>query len=223
MNRLNILIIEDEVIIYIHIERTLKKLGFKNIYKAKNSKTAIEIAKKNKIDLLFSDIKIEGDIDGIETSKILQNLYQIPVIFITAYRDNETLKKVVDVDFLGYLIKPYRIDELETLIHLAIIKYKLLESQNYVICIGKYSYNRQTKELKLKEQKIELTKKEQLFISLIFSHLDNFVQYEVIDKTVWYDACVSHNTRRTFFYRIKQKLPNLNFKIEKNLGIGLFN
>lgn len=222
MQKLNILILEDELVIALHISKTLKKIGFRNIFKATKSEEAFKIANENKIDLLFSDIKIDGDIDGIETVIILQNLYKIPVIFITAYTDKATLNRVCEIDFVGYLIKPYRVDELETLIFFAISKYKLLKDDINIINIQNYEYNKITKELIHNNTQIELTKKEQLFISLLFSNQNTIVPYEIIDQSIWQNSYVSDNTRRTFFYRIKQKLPDINFIMEKNIGIGLF-
>ncbi|MGE4418896.1 MAG: response regulator [Sulfurimonas sp.] len=223
MERLNVLIVEDEIIIYINISQTLKRLGLKNIQIARNAQTALDIASKTKIDLLFSDIKIDGEIDGIEVSKTLQILYCTPVIFITAYKDEETLIRASGVDFIGYLLKPYRQDELEALIKIAIVKHELLKSKKSVIGLDDFVYNKTTKELFYQNIKVDLSKKEQLLIGLLFTNIDSFISYDTLNKTVWYESFVSDNTRRTFIYRIKQKLPNLNLKIEKNIGIGLFN
>jgi DNA-binding response OmpR family regulator len=222
MEALNVLVIEDEIVIYMHIIKTLKCLGFKNIYVARNAKDAFDIATKLKIDLVFSDIKIEGEMDGIETSKQLQLLYRVPIIFITAYKDEETLIRASGVDFIGYLLKPYRQDELEALIKIAIVRFELLQTQNNCTIYEQYEYHKKTKELFFCHQNIKLTKKESLFVTLMFSNINTYVSYETLDKIVWYDDFVSENTRRTFIYRIKQKLKNLNLKIEKNSGIGLF-
>ena len=221
MKDLNVLIVEDEIVIYMHIMKTLQKLGFQNIKIVKSAKEAFEIMEKLHIDLVFSDIKIDGDTDGIELSKTLQKLYNTPIIFITAYKDEETLIRASEVDFVGYLLKPYRHDELEALIKIAISKYRL-KSTNDFIYLNDYQYNKDTKELYYQEKSIHLTKKETLFIALMFTNLDILIDYETLDKSVWFEEYVSDNTRRTFIYRLKQKLPSLNLQIEKNLGIGLF-
>jgi len=222
MDRSNILIVEDELIIYMDIASTLQKIGFKNIYNARDSKKALEIASKQKIDILFSDIKIEGDVDGVDTAKILQNLYNMPVIFITAHNDQEILLRASKVDFIGYLLKPYREDELETLIHLSISKFNLLDRSNNLISRDNYTYNK--KEQKLYDQnnkEVILTKKEQLFISLLFYNINSIVPYSKIDDIVWFDTYVSDNTRRNLIYRLRNKLIDLKFTLEKNIGIGL--
>lgn len=215
---LNILIVEDELIIYVHLEKTLKKLGFEHIHVAKNSKRALEIASQNKIDLLFSDIKIEGDMDGIDTAKILQNLYKLPVIFITAYKDQETLLRASEIDFLGYLLKPYRVDELEALLTLAISKYQLIPNNN-TIKVGEYSYQKNQNILYKNEIEVQLSKKERLFTSLMFNSKNSIVPYSVIEEIIWQNDAVEDNARRTFIYRVKNKLPPLH--VEKDVGIGI--
>lgn len=222
MEHLHVLIIEDEIVIYMHITKTLKRLGFKNIHVARHAKDALLIASKYNIDLVFSDILIEGEVDGIEVSKQLQSLYGMPIIFITAYKDEATLTSVSGVDFIGYLLKPYRQDELEALIKIAIAKYALKKSQNDHIICGHFMYMKKTKELYSANQKIDLTKKESLFVSLLFTNLNMYIPYETLDKVIWCDSFVSDNTRRTFIYRVKQKLQYLNLKVAKNIGIGLF-
>ena len=222
MQSLNILILEDELVIALHISKTLKKIGFKNIFKATKSEEAFKIANENKIDLLFSDIKIDGDIDGVETAKILQNLYKLPVIFITAHNDQDILARACEVDFIGYLLKPYRVDELETLIFFAISKYKLLNDDTNIIQIQGYTYNKTTKELLINNIQVELTKKEQLFISSIFLSTNTIIPYEIIDQSVWQNSYVLDYTRRTFLSRIRKKLINLDIRVEKNVGIGIF-
>lgn len=222
MNSLNILILEDDLVISLHITKTLKKLGFRNIFKSSNANDALEIAHKNKIDLLFSDIKINGEIDGVDTAKILQSLYKLPVIFITAYNDKSTLNRVCEVDFVGYLIKPYRVDELETLIFFAISKFELLKDDINIIQIQNYEYNKMTKELIYNNILINLTKKEQLFVSLMFSNVNTIVPYEIIDQSIWQNSYVLDYTRRTFLSRIRKKLINLDIHVEKNSGVGIF-
>lgn len=220
MNELNILIVEDELIIYIHITRTLKSLGFKNIYTARTSQEALAIASNTKIDLLFSDIKIEGEIDGIDTASTLQNLYGLAVIFITAYKDKEMLKRVSKIDTIGYLLKPYRVDELEALIELATYKYQLVREENKII-YKNYLFDLKLFKFYRNNNEIKLTKKEMLFISLMFNNINELVSYEIIDKSVWHDSYVTDFSRRTFFHRIKKKLFDIDFKVEKNIGIKL--
>ncbi len=221
MKNLNVLIIEDELIIYVHLKKTLKKLGFEHIHIARDAKSAFDIARKTKIDMLFSDVNIEGDIDGINAAKTLQHLYKLAVVFITAYKDKDILLRASEVDFMGYLLKPYRVDELETLIVLAIAKYKLINKTNDIVISNNYTFNKTNNKLSKDNKEIKLTKKEQLFIALMFNSKGNIVPYGVIDESIWHAGVVSDSTRRTFISRVKNKLIGLEFNIEKAIGIGL--
>jgi len=121
---LNILIIENESIVGLHLKKTLQAMGHNVLIVVSNAIDAIKVFQKSRVDLLISDINIDGDINGAECSLNLQKVYRMPVIFITGYRDNETLKQASLVDFVGYLVKPFRQDELETMVNLAILKIK---------------------------------------------------------------------------------------------------
>jgi len=223
MKHLNILILEDELIIYLHIQSTLKEFGFENIFLAKDYETAIKIATQNKIDILFSDIKIKGNIDGIDTSKQIQSMYNNPIIFITAYDDESTLKKVSQIDFAGYLLRPFRKEELKALIYMTLNKYNLIDNSDDCIFYANYCFNKKEQKLFDKNKKeIKLSKKEKLFSILLFNNLNKTISYSTIDSIVWEGNYVNDNTRRTFIHRYKNKFKNLNIKIDKNIGIGLF-
>ena len=222
MNDLNILIVEDEIIIYMHIKKTLRNFGLKNIYTARTSDEALQIALENKIDMLFTDIKIEGEVDGIDTAFQLQSLYGLPVIFITAYKDKEMLERVSKLDIIGYLLKPFRVDELETLIELAISKYKLDSDHQLLVINEIHTYCKKEKKLYLKDVEINLSKKERIFFILLIENINSYVSYEIIESLVWYDETVPDSTRRTFYSRARQKIQNLNFETQRASGIGIF-
>ncbi len=68
------------------------------------------------------DIKIKGDIDGIQAARKIRESYGIPVIFLTAYSDKNILEKAKLVQPLGYILKPYKIDELKSVVEIALYK-----------------------------------------------------------------------------------------------------
>lgn len=222
MKNLNVLIIEDEIIIYMHMQNILKQLGFQNIFLAKNYGNAVEIGLKNKVDLIFSDIHIDGEIDGIDTVKKLQTFYNIPVIFITAYNDSDTISKLSSVDFVGFLLKPYRQADLDVLIRLAISKHDLLSTKKIVLIDNNYKFNIENTSLFYNDEKVKLSKKEKLFFKLLIENLNSIVNYDLIESFVWTEKVVNNTARRTFFHRTKNKFKELNFKIESKNGIGLF-
>ena len=150
MSLANILIIEDETILSLHIEKVLKKLKVNIVGVARNSKDALALSKENKIDIIISDINIDGDLDGIETSKIIQYKHGSQIIFLTGFQDEETIMKASEVEFIGYLLKPFREEQLIVLINIIIQKYHF-NNDDKLIKINEYhDYNKSKGLLYLK-------------------------------------------------------------------------
>lgn len=222
INRLDILIVEDDIIIHMHVKKTLRSLGFRNIYTAKSSKEALSLASKTKIDILVANVKINGHIDGIDTAHTLQSLYGLPVILITAYKDREMIRRASKIDTVGYLVKPYKITELEKLIHQAVEKYELNLNENLLIIDDDHRYDKSEKKLYFKKEEIALTKKEKLFVSVLLENLNNHVPYEILENRVWNNESVTETTKRTFYSRARLKFPYLTLKTQRSSGIGVF-
>lgn len=109
----NILIVEDEFIIAILIEKQINKLGYNVIAKATNGQKTIDIVKENNCDLVLMDIKILGDLDGVQTMQEIRTFSDIPVIYITGNSDPTTREKAMETNPAGYIIKPIEIDVLK--------------------------------------------------------------------------------------------------------------
>ena len=103
MKKLNVLIIEDESIISIHLKKSVTALGYNVVATARDSNEVLKIIDTAKIDIALVDIKINGDIDGIQIATILSTTYNIPIIFITAFKDKDTLKEHQILIFLDIL------------------------------------------------------------------------------------------------------------------------
>jgi len=221
MKSIKILIIEDDTLIAMQIENALEQMGHSIVEIVKDSNSAFECAIKNHIDLVVSDINIEGEIDGITTSKILYERYGTPVIFITAYKDIETLKKASLVDYAGYVMKPFRGEEIEALINLTILKYELPKVKEIVELNKEYKYYPNTNELFCKNEKIELTKSEERFLQLLVNANGELITYSTIELNLWHDKVVSNETRRQLIYRFKKKLPDFPIELQKGVGYRL--
>ena len=123
--RKRILLVEDEVIVVMAIEDSLTNLGYEVVGTADNCFSAIELAEKKKPDLILVDIRIRGDIDGIETAGKINEMMDVPVIFLTAHSDEETLSRMLQTYPYGFLIKPFREKELYANIEAAIARHRL--------------------------------------------------------------------------------------------------
>jgi diguanylate cyclase (GGDEF)-like protein/PAS domain S-box-containing protein len=119
-----VLIVEDERIIAFDLQRRLKSFGFEVIGSCSSGAEAIELCSHERPDIVLMDIMLEGDLDGIETAKILLETRQIPSIFLTAYSDAATLERAKAAQPLAYIIKPFKERELYTTIDVALYKSK---------------------------------------------------------------------------------------------------
>lgn len=108
---INILIAEDDRIISMDLKKSLTQLGY-NVYEpAVNGIEIVNMALALKPDIILMDIKLVGNIDGIDAAKTIQLNRDIPIIFITAYGTVKAFKKVKHINSARILQKPYNIEE----------------------------------------------------------------------------------------------------------------
>lgn len=116
----NVLIVEDEVIIAMDISRKIIALGYHVAGRVDNGEAAISFVKKGNVDLILMDINLKGDMDGIAAATIINSVYEIPSIYLTAHSDPKTLEKVKKTNPYGYLRKPYTEKDLRIALELAL-------------------------------------------------------------------------------------------------------
>jgi len=170
---------------------------------------------------VISDININGDIDGIECCKILQSKYKTPLIFVTANRDIDTLKKVFGVNFVGCLVKPLCEDELETMINIVVLKYGLASEKARYIINDQYSYCYKIETLFYNDHPVELTKKETKLLLSLIEAKGSMVSYNTLEYNIWHGEQVGDGTRRQLVHRFKKKTPDFPIKLLKGLGYKL--
>ncbi|MDH5720884.1 MAG: response regulator [Spirochaetia bacterium] len=116
-----ILIVEDENITATSIKLILEQAGYSTCPLASTGKEAISIAQKEKPNLALLDIKLKGNMNGIETGQVLKKM-NIPIIFLTAYTDAEIRSEAKKVEPYGYFEKPFISKELLSTIEFALYK-----------------------------------------------------------------------------------------------------
>jgi PAS domain S-box-containing protein len=125
MQEKSILIVEDEGVVALSIQAALTKMGYRVVGIAVTGNEAIALALEHKPDVILMDIHIKGDIDGIQTTEKLNETTDIPVIFLTAYADDETVRRALKTRSHSYLVKPYNPRELYSNIEFAIYKRRM--------------------------------------------------------------------------------------------------
>ncbi len=118
-----ILVVDDERIVNLDIQATLKRLGYNIVGDAVSGSEAIEKASQFKPDLVLMDIKLRGEMDGVEAANFIIKSYDIPVVFLTAYSDDQTLNRAKLSGPFGYLLKPFEERDLRSAIEIALYKH----------------------------------------------------------------------------------------------------
>ena len=112
MENARVMVVEDEGIVSIDIRNILKKLGHSVSAVAFSGEEAILKAYDNPTDLILMDIGLKGDIDGIQAAKMIRSKLKIPVVFLSGFADDNTLKKAQEAQPAAYLLKPINEEEL---------------------------------------------------------------------------------------------------------------
>ncbi|MFO7890312.1 MAG: PAS domain S-box protein [bacterium] len=124
-DKFTLLIIEDEQIVAADIKTRLEYLGYNVAGIGVSYAEALSLAKNKRPDLVLMDIKLKGKTNGIETAAVLKEKYDIPIVYVTAYADRETLMKIKETEPFGFITKPFDDSELMGVIETALHKYQM--------------------------------------------------------------------------------------------------
>lgn len=181
-----ILIIEDEIMVAMQLDKMLQELGYQPVKIIDNSDEAIDYLSFHTPDLVLCDIHIKGSADGIAVAEKINLIKKIPFIYLTSFADEYTIGRASKTLPYGYVVKPYGKADLRSAIEIALAKYKSETDQQSISL------------QKMKALTTEpLTKKEFEIVRLIASG----ESYETIQDV----QDISHNTLKTHIKHINQK------------------
>ncbi|MBU1343269.1 MAG: PAS domain S-box protein, partial [Proteobacteria bacterium] len=121
----SILIVEDNVIVAQDIKTRVQKMGYQVTDCVTRGESAIDSVDKNPPNLILMDIKLKGQMSGIEASAIIRSRHDIPIIYLTAYADEETLDHAKLTEPFGYIIKPFDDKDLRSALTISLYKYQM--------------------------------------------------------------------------------------------------
>ena len=149
-----ILVVEDEGIVAMDIKNRLMRLGYDVPSIALAGEEAVEKAAKICPDLVLMDIMLKGEMDGIEAARQIHERLDIPIVYLTAFSDEDTLQRAKITGPFGYIIKPFEDRELHVALDIALYKHKmeriLRESE------GELRKSRDDLEIRVQERTAEL-------------------------------------------------------------------
>lgn len=234
MNKINILVVEDESIIALNLRETLIDLGYKVCGIAPNKCKTMALINKGIVpDLILMDIYLKGPTTGIELSKELKVILpQIPVVFLTANSEVSTIKKASETFAYGYILKPYKKSNLQATIEIALsksdednrqkTKYNSLDNinkaliqkinlsseKNYRTIQLKYGYlfDKEKEILYYGDDAIKLTSKEMEIIKLLCTSPGYLISQEQLEYAIWKDEPAGCAAFRSVLFRLRNKV-----------------
>ena len=125
-----ILVVEDESIVAMDLQYKLQDLGYSVPYVTRSGEGALERVAESKPDLVLMDIRLDGAMDGIEAAGHIRDRFGIPIIYLTAHADEDTLKRAKVTEPIGYVLKPINEGALRTAIETALYKHGMDKSRS---------------------------------------------------------------------------------------------
>jgi PAS domain S-box-containing protein len=125
MKQPSILIVEDEIITALDIQSRLKRAGYDVPSIATSGEEALATLSKTQADLVLMDIRLKGTMDGIQAAGAVRDRFGTPVVYLTAYADQETLGRAKITEPHGYLLKPFEEKDIRTTVEMALYKHKM--------------------------------------------------------------------------------------------------
>lgn len=119
-----ILIVEDESIVGLDIQKRLKRMGYEALEVLSTGQKAIEYVQRELPDLILMDIQIQGNIDGVETANQIRKRFDVPIVYLTAFSDETTMQRAKATEAFAYVLKPFKDRELYSSIEFALYRHQ---------------------------------------------------------------------------------------------------
>ncbi len=205
MSTANILIVEDESIIALDIQNSLLNAGYAVAALATCAEEALNLAAQLMPDLVLMDIRLRGEMDGVDTAEKIRREFNLPVVYLTAHADENTLQRAKISEPFGYILKPFEDRELITTIEIALSRHKA------EVAI----------QLALEKEK-ELNQLKSRFISVVSHEFRNplnaiLFSTELLER---YDAELTAERKHGYLQRIQVSVRRMNQLLNDVLTIG---
>ncbi len=215
---IKILLLEDDNLFAESLEDFLSELGF-CVDICNDGESALEKSYENRYNLLLLDINVPK-VNGFE---VLQNIREqnddTPAIFLTSFRDKNSILKGFDKGADDYLKKPVDLDELYSRITALLRRTKSLTN---TIKVGKYLYYPKQKTLKYKNKELILSKKLSELLDILVKQQNQIVTKETILEKLWeWNEEASEGSLRVYINKLKKILGKEMIKNQKGIGYKL--
>jgi len=204
----NILIVEDESIVAMEIESFLLSLNYNITAICSTANDAYEKAISNDVNLILMDIYLRES-DGIEaTARIKEIKPNLPIIFLSAYMDEDTIDRAIKVNPEAYLTKPFNRKDLAVSIKVALKNKEFPVTKGDMILDSEFSFDTKTLELICCGEYVSLTKKERTLLTLFLKKKNHLITIENIEYELWPNKPRNDSRRRSLISRLRVKLKH---------------
>lgn len=196
------------------------KVFLKDVFHASTIAQARDILVNQSIDIIITDIhlKNENGLDFVKEVRLKNE--NIPIVVLSAYKDESTLFKAIPLGLTGYLIKPVNYTQLVDIFEKCMRKISSTIEQSIMLSNG-FEYIVNEKKLLKNNQKFELNKKEILFIELLCQNKNHLITKTMIQNYVWESADMSDSALYNFIMRIRHRFGKNFIHVISNLGYSL--
>lgn len=207
MSKLKVLIVEDDVMIAESVKDILELLDHEVVGIAEDAETAINLCNENEPQIALLDIQIGGDIDGVDLAELINDQFDIPFIFTTAFADDVTVARAKERGPFGYLVKPYGVKDLNAAIEIAMSAYGRLKKAEDNPGMSKIIDN--SLFLKVDSKLIKVKIEDLLFVEA----KGDYALFKTMEK-----GYIVHTTMK----RVQERLDQFNFaKVHRSYVVNL--
>jgi len=210
-NMKNILIVEDEKLTQRYITNILKQNKSNIIECSDNANDALKAFRSKHYDLILMDINIKGSMDGLQLSREILRHKEVPIIFITAHNDEDTMHEALEISPCGFIPKPFSIRDLEIVVDSLDrdSKKELISSIETIKINEEYTYKKGLNKIYYLSEEVKLTAKQQKLIEVLCDNIDTIVPLTVLKKELWGNTPIVVSALRTLVYSIRKLLPSI--------------
>ena len=226
MKSKKIMVVEDEKLTMLFIVESLEEEGYSDILEyASRDEIMKDLKSGITADLILMDINIKGSTDGIQTAKEILTCWNIPIVFMSAYNDKETINEILSLSLYGFLSKPFDERELSIACELAFGNFannfkaqKVEESTNKLYLFPNCYYDTKTNKVNKDGEVVQLSANEQILLKVLIQNANNTVSKEQLSFELWSKDKESDSALRTIIYLLRKKLKGINISSQSKRG-----
>jgi two-component system, response regulator PdtaR len=123
MDKLRVVIADDESIIRLDLKETLQRMGHQVVAEAGDGRTALELVRQHRPDLVILDVKMP-ELDGVDAAREISQERLAPVVLLTAYSQQDLVQRAMSAGVFGYVVKPFTESDLLPAMGIAIARFR---------------------------------------------------------------------------------------------------